>query len=76
MDPDSETYTKTTNNQNNQTKPGNMAHDVSAVFQPFRFRRSPILASREDWKFITSEFRFVLYCGIVLWTLYAFSRIV
>ena len=73
MDPDSEKYTK---DKNNQIELGNMVHDVSPVFQPFRVRRSPILASREDWKFASREFRFVLYCGIILWTLYAFSKIV
>ena len=76
MDPDSETYTKNPKDKNNQIESGNMVHDVSPVFQPFRVRRSPILATREDWKFVTGEFRFVLYCGIILWTLYTFSRIV
>ena len=73
MDPDSEKY-KT--NKNNQVKPGNMDYDVSPVFQPFGVRRRPILASRDDWKFVMGEFRFVLYCGIVLWVIYGFSKIV
>jgi hypothetical protein len=73
MDPDSEKY-KTI--KNNQIEPGNMVHDVSSVFQPFGVRRRPILADRDDWKFATSEFRFVLYCGIILWALYGFSKFV
>jgi hypothetical protein len=73
MDPDSEKY-KT--NKNNQIEPGNMVHDVSPLFQPFRVRRRPILADRDDWKFITSEFRYVLYCGIIFWAIYALSHIV
>ncbi len=73
MDPDSEKY-KT--NKNNQVELGNMVHDVSPVFQPFGVRRRPILASRDDWKFVMGEFRFVLYCGIILWVIYGFSKIV
>ena len=73
MDPDSETYTK---NKNNQIKPGDMVYDVSPVFQPFGVRRRPILADRDDWKFVMGEFRFVLYCGIVLWVIYGFSKFV
>ena len=73
MDPDSEKY-KTI--KNNQIESGNMVHDVSSVFQPFGVRRRPILADRDDWKFAMGEFRFVLYCGIILWALYGFSHIV
>jgi len=76
MDPDSETYTKNKKHKDNQIESCNMVHDVSPVFQPFGFRRRPILASRDDWKFVTGEFRFVLYCGIILWALYGFSKIV
>lgn len=73
MDPDSEKYTK---NKNNQIEPGNMVHDVSSVFQSFGVRRRPILADRDDWKFATREFRFVLYCGIIFWAFYALSHAV
>lgn len=76
MDPDSETHTKNIQNKNNQIEHGNMVHDVSSVFQPFGVRRSPILADRDDWKFVTGEFRFVLYCGIIFWSLYIISTIV
>ena len=73
MDPDSETYTKNKPNKDNQIESFDMVHDVSSVFQPFRVRRSPILASREDWKFASREFRFVLYSGIIFWTLHLLS---
>jgi hypothetical protein len=73
MDPDSENYTK---NKNNQIESGNMVHDVSSIFQPFGVRRRPILADRDNWQFVTSEFRFVLYCGIIFWAIYALSHIV
>ena len=73
MDPDSEKYTKI---KNNQIESGNMVHDVSSVFQPFGVRRRPILADRDDWKFAMGEFRFVLYCGVILWAIYGFSHIV
>jgi hypothetical protein len=73
MVPDSEKYIK---NKNNQIKPSNMVYDVSSVFQPFGVRRSPVLVDRDNWKFITSEFRFVLYCGIILWAFYALSTLI
>lgn len=73
MEPDSETYTQT---KNNQIEPGNVVHDVSTIFQPFGVRRRPILADRDDWKFAMGEFRFVLYCGLILWAIYGFSHLV
>jgi len=73
MDPDSENYTK---NKNNQVESGNMVHDVSSIFQPFGVRRRPILANRDNWQFVTGEFRFVLYCGIIFWAIYALSHLV
>jgi hypothetical protein len=73
MDPDSEKYTKI---KNNQIESGNMVHDVSSLFQPFGVRRRPILADRDNWKFVMGEFRFVLYCGIIFWTIYAISHVV
>ena len=73
MDPDSEKY-KT--NKDNQVKSGNMVYDVSPIFQPFRVRRRPILVDRDDWKFVMGEFRFVLYCGLILWAIYALSHAV
>ena len=73
MDPDSEKYTKI---KNNQIESGNMVHDVSSLFQPFGVRRRPILADRDNWKFVTGEFRFVLYCGTIFWAIYALSHIV
>jgi hypothetical protein len=73
MVPDSEIHTK---NKNNQIKSGNMVHDVSPIFQPFRVRRRPVLVDRDNWKFVTSEFRYVLYCGIIFWVVYALSTII
>jgi hypothetical protein len=73
MDPDSENYTK---NKINQIESGNMVHDVSSIFQPFGVRRRPILANRDNWQFVTGEFRFVLYCGIIFWAIYALSHLV
>ena len=73
MDPDSENYTK---NKINQIESGNMVHDVSSIFQPFGVRRRPILADRDNWQFVMGEFRFVLYCGIIFWAVYALSHLV
>ena len=76
MDPDSETYTKNKPNKDNQIESCDMVHDVSSVFQPFGVRRRAILVDRDDWKFVMGEFRFVLYCGTILWAFYALSHIV
>jgi hypothetical protein len=51
-------------------------NDDSAVFQPTRIRHSSILADKSNWKFVESELRFVLCCGIILWTIHFISTVI
>jgi len=51
----------------------NLVHDDRAVLQPIRFRHSSVLVDVSDWKFVASEFRFVLYSGAFLWLIYLLS---
>jgi len=44
--------------------------DGGNVLQPFRFRLGAVLADRDFRKFMEGQFRFVLYCGSLLWILY------
>jgi hypothetical protein len=44
--------------------------DVSSVFQSFRVRCGSIYTDIADRKFMESELRVVLYCGILFWTIY------
>ena len=55
-------------------KASNMEHDGSAILQSIRIRRNPVLADISHWKFMESEFRFVLYCGGLLWVIYLLSQ--
>jgi hypothetical protein len=59
--------------KNTDGKPSNMVHDGRTVLQPVRFRRGSVLVDPTNWKFVESEFRFVLYCGSLLWALYLLS---
>jgi hypothetical protein len=52
---------------------GNMVHDDSTVLQSVRVRHRPVLADFDNWKFVESEFRFVLYCGSLLWLIFLLS---
>ena len=51
-------------------KPGDLVHDDCPIFQPIRIRHSSVLADQNDWKFVESELRFVLRCGLLFWALY------
>ena len=44
--------------------------DVSTILQSFWVRCRTIFPNSTDGKFMESELRFVLYCGIFLWSLY------
>jgi hypothetical protein len=54
-------------------KPSNMVHDDCTILQSLWIRHSSVLAANSNWKFVESEFRFVLYSGIVLWTIHFIS---
>lgn len=54
-------------------KASNMEHDGSAILQSIRIRRNPVLADISHWKFMESEFRFVLLSGTVLWIIHFIS---
>jgi hypothetical protein len=55
---------------------GNMDYDDSPVFQSTGLRRSSILVNIGNWKFVESECRLVLYCGLVLWTIHFISNLI
>ena len=48
--------------------------NVGIVFQSFWIRRSSIFSDIMDRKFMESQFRFVLYCGSILWIIYLLSQ--
>lgn len=52
---------------------GNMVHDDCTVLQSVRVRHRPVLVDPDNWKFMESELRFVLYSGTVLWILFLLS---
>jgi hypothetical protein len=71
MDGDSEKY------RNKKTRQdGNLVDDGRVVFQPDGIRYRSILVDTGNWKFVESEFRFVLYCSIVLWAIHFISTII
>jgi len=59
--------------KNKKTGPRNLEHDDSSILQSTGVRRSPILVDTSNWKFVESEFRFVLYSGVVLWIIHFIS---
>jgi len=71
MDGDSEKY-----KHKNLKSIGSMDNDDCPVFQSNGLRHSPILVDTGNWKFVGSEFRFVLYCGIILWTIHLVSTLI
>lgn len=68
MDVDSEKY------KGRNIKPiGNMGNDDSPILQSNGIRHRTVLVNTGNWKFVESEFRFVLYCGIFLWAIHFIS---
>ena len=44
--------------------------NVSSILQSFWIRCRTVFPNSTDGKFMEGELRFVLYCGIFLWSLY------
>jgi hypothetical protein len=68
-------------------KQGNVAEDspresvsnifnARFVFQSIWVRCRSVFPNITDRKFMESELRFVLYCGVVFWTVYLLSKII
>lgn len=54
----------------------NMVDDGGPVLQSNGIRHSSILVDTSNWKFVESEFRFVLCCGVILWVIHFISTII
>ena len=65
MDGDSRGYIKELN-----PKASHMEHDDSPIFQSSWIRRNPVLADESNWQFMARQFRYVLYCGAILWSIH------
>ena len=49
--------------------------DVSSVLQSFWLRCRSVFPNITDRRFMESELRFVLYCGILFWLVHLFHQI-
>lgn len=68
MDGDSKYLEKNTNWESSDS-----IHDDRAFFQSFWIRHRSVLANQHDWNVMESEFRLVLFSGIVLWSIHLLS---
>ncbi len=50
--------------------------NVSTFLQSIWIRCRAIFPDITDRKFMESEFRFVLYCGLIFWFIYLLSKII
>ncbi len=50
--------------------------NARSVFQSFWVRCRSIFPNITDRKFMESELRLVLYCGVVFWIIYLLSQII
>lgn len=50
--------------------------NVGFVLQSFWVRCRSVFPNITDRKFMESELRFVLYCGLIFWFVYLFSKII
>ena len=56
--------------QNIETDHSNMVHDAGAILQSPWIRRSPVLANCFNWESMERQYCFVLYSGVILWTIH------
>jgi len=75
-DGDSKTYKKIKKKRTSNSISKGYVFDVSTILQSFWVRCRTIFPNSTDGKFMESELRFVLYCGIFLWSLYLLFTIV
>jgi hypothetical protein len=54
----------------------NSVDDGGPVLQSTGVRHSSVLVDTGNWKFVESELRFVLRCGVILWTIHLISTII
>jgi hypothetical protein len=50
--------------------------NVGIVFQSIWVRCRSIFPNITDRKFMESELRFVLYCGVIFWIIYLLSQVI
>jgi hypothetical protein len=59
--------------ENIKSNHSNMVHDGSSVLQSSWIRYSAVLADAGNWQSMGRQFRFVLYSGIVFWSIHLIS---
>jgi hypothetical protein len=50
--------------------------NTGTILQPIWVRRGSILSDIMDRKFMESQPRYVLYCGILFWSLFLLSKVI
>jgi|TARA_B110000967_G_scaffold16235_1_gene15355 hypothetical protein len=53
-----------------KTKVSYVEYDDSSIFQPSWVRHNTVLAGENNWRSVARQFRYVLYCGGILWVLH------
>jgi hypothetical protein len=75
-DGDSKTYKKLKKTRTSNSVSKRHVLNVSSVLQSFWLRCRTIFPNSTDGKFMESELRFVLYCGIIFWFIYLLHQII
>jgi hypothetical protein len=60
--------------KNTKRKLGYHLPNAGNVFQSIWVRCRSIFSDTMDREFVESEFRFVLYCGAILWVIYLIAK--
>lgn len=61
--------------ENTDPDSSNMEYVFSSVLQSVRIRCGTVLADITDWKFMESQFYFVLLSGLVFWTIHLITTL-
>jgi hypothetical protein len=75
-DGDSKTHKKNNKKRTSNSLSKRHVFDVGSILQSFWVRCRTIFPNSTDGKFMEGELRFVLYCGMFLWSLYLLFTII
>jgi len=75
-DGDSKTHSKIKKKRASNSNTKGRIFDASLIFQSLWFRCRSVFPNITDRKFMESELRFVLYCGILFWALHLLYQII
>jgi hypothetical protein len=62
--------------EKNKKQTSNRIDDDGVVFQSTWIRHNTTLVNPSNWESLVRQFRYVFYCGVVLWIIHVISLVI